>query len=73
MNKLENAGRGNESPPGRDGKYEVWTWNLAAAVWVRCRTCTRQTEHDVCVQCSKTAIPEEGLFAEKNGKGSLFA
>jgi uncharacterized protein DUF4145 len=65
MKKLENAGRVNESPPDRDGK--------SAPVWVRCRTCARQTEHDVCVECSKTAIPEEGLLAEKNGKRLLFA
>jgi hypothetical protein len=30
--KLENAGRGNVSPPDRDGKYGEWTWNVAAAV-----------------------------------------
>jgi hypothetical protein len=73
MKKLENSRSGSESPPGRDRRYEDWTWNGTAAVWARCRTCARQTEHDVCVQYSKAAIPEDGLLAERSGERLLFA
>jgi hypothetical protein len=43
------------------------------SVWVRCRTCARETDHAVCGQYSRTAIPEQDQHVAENGERLLFA